>query len=823
MQSLDIPKGPANTGGYTAEQVLRALRGVDGSRLLTFRYELLDSTNTKIGDLDNVLDCTISQNWLADIKRTAKFTLRADGQIDFLSQRIKPWVRLAMPPTEVPLPFTIRPAWTNRFNGTPGAEITTANSGGSGDNLASVTGTVTYDSAWSTDGQQSALLGGTDTNGDPVEGAFTLTVAPARSEWALRTYLNVPSGARLTIAPDGLTPDPATHIVIDDVGGEYRLGAVDIAAHQTHVIGQPVRLEIENDGTTAAYRLYWANPYGDTPDFTGSEPSTGREPVETVTVTGTGTGSTPPETGHVARLGASTVETSSTTGSITVGSAVPAGETVIGAVAWTNDVTSPPTVTAATDSRGNSYTVDVAAGTGNTTVSEAILRGTIVTPLQAGDTITVTISAARIRWCLTFDHFSHQLDAADPLDQTAANHNPGSATALTTGTTPATSQPDELLYAAFGFGVGRTIGIPAGWTGGPVVETAQASANRALQAIHRTVSATGAQQGTLTIDPAGVYSACIATYAIAAPPAVPVQPPAVDSLTIGDRGPKTEVITGGYVEWPQGVFLLSTPSRSVDASDVVTRAVDGYDQLQIFIDDVVPDRYTAAAGAAYTTVVSSLLGSVAKQVTPSSAVLPVAKEWEPGTTKLAIINELLSAINYDSLSFDEDGVALVRPYVSPQDRPAEYTYADDAVSVMNPEVEQELDLFSVPNRWVLVVSDPDRAALSAVYTNSDPASPTSTVRRQRVITDFRQEEDAADQATLAARAARLAFEASQVFETISFTTALMPVHSGNDVYKILYGPLAVNAKYAEHTWEMELKAGTQMRHQARRVVSISNP
>lgn len=283
---------------------------------------------------------------------------------------------------------------------------------------------------------------------------------------------------------------------------------------------------------------------------------------------------------------------------------------------------------------------------------------------------------------------------------------------------------------------------------------------------------------------------------------------------------RLHMTAGGYVEWPQGVFLLSSPVRTSNESNTVVRDVDAYDALQVFLDDKVTDRYTVAAGANYITSVSTLLGSITKNVTTLSSTLPTAREWEPGTAKLTIINNLLSAVNYEALSFDEDGVAIVKPYASPSDRAEEYTYADDATSIMVPDVEQALDLFSIPNKWVLVVSDPDRATLTGTYTNNDPTSPTSTVQRQRTIVDFRTEVDAADLTTLNAKAERLAFEASQIYEAIDFTTGLNPIHSGNDVYRITYGALAVNAKYSEHTWSMSLKAGSTMKHRARRVVQI---
>jgi hypothetical protein len=280
-----------------------------------------------------------------------------------------------------------------------------------------------------------------------------------------------------------------------------------------------------------------------------------------------------------------------------------------------------------------------------------------------------------------------------------------------------------------------------------------------------------------------------------------------------------------FVEWPQGVFLLTTPKRNVNASGQVTREVEGYDQLQVYADEALTDRYTVAAASNVVTAVVTLLNSVLVPPsivsTPHAGTLSTAKEWPPGTTKLKMINELLSMINYESLSFDEDGQALVRPYRPPSERAPEYTYADDQHGLVVPTVDQELDIFNVPNQWVMVVSEPELdTPIRSTYTNSDPASPTSTVRRQRTITDYREEQEAVDQAALDGKVARLAFEASQVYETIPFQTGLMPIHSGNDVYQLVVSGLAINALYAEHSWKLTMKAGVPMEHQARRVVTV---
>lgn len=279
---------------------------------------------------------------------------------------------------------------------------------------------------------------------------------------------------------------------------------------------------------------------------------------------------------------------------------------------------------------------------------------------------------------------------------------------------------------------------------------------------------------------------------------------------------------GGWVEWPLGVFILSTPPRKATPEGWVVREVEAYDLLQVLVDDKVPDRYPITAGTNYIAAIKDLLtgaGLTALNLTPTDKALPTASDWEPGTSKLEIINGLLTAINYRALWVDENGVAVAEPYISPAEQAPAYTYQDDDQSVIFPEVQESLDLFAVPNRWVLVVSEPDRPPLVAVYTNDNSDSPTSTVNRGRVIVDFRQEQ-AADQETLDALAARLAFEASQVFEQVEVETAIMPMHSHADVIELYFAALGIRHKYSEVGWEFELKAGAHMRHKVRRVVSV---
>lgn len=223
---------------------------------------------------------------------------------------------------------------------------------------------------------------------------------------------------------------------------------------------------------------------------------------------------------HIGTVATATQNASATSRAITIPSAVPTGRTLLIGCAWESGAGVLPTITSCVDSRSNTYTTtpDVSVNAG-TTVSVAVLRGRITTALQAGDTITITLAVARTRWALQVDEFDDL--SASPLDQTASNA-PGSSTSLSTGTTSATTQADELVYAVFGFGSGRTVTLPGGWTGGAKVETSAGSSDRALQVIHKYVTSTGTQQGTLTLSSASTYAGAIATYKEAAAVASPI-------------------------------------------------------------------------------------------------------------------------------------------------------------------------------------------------------------------------------------------------------------------------------------------------------------
>jgi hypothetical protein len=277
-----------------------------------------------------------------------------------------------------------------------------------------------------------------------------------------------------------------------------------------------------------------------------------------------------------------------------------------------------------------------------------------------------------------------------------------------------------------------------------------------------------------------------------------------------------------WVEFPQGVFLLSTPTKK-DSTGKVERDVDAYDGLLVLTDDKFEQRHIIQEGIPYYNAVVDILSSAGitqYNIEFTDKILARSIEFEAGKEKLFAVNELLGQLNYTPLRVDANGVYTASYYRSPTVRAIDYTYKDDELSVTYQGVEEEFDLFSIPNKWVVVCSNPEQDPLVASYTNENPDSVTSTVSRGRTIVDYRDVSDIADQVSLNAYVQRIAFEASQVYGKIIFETAIMPMHDYADVLEIDYSPLGIKGKYSETSWTLPLAIGARMKHEVRKVVTI---
>ena len=270
-----------------------------------------------------------------------------------------------------------------------------------------------------------------------------------------------------------------------------------------------------------------------------------------------------------------------------------------------------------------------------------------------------------------------------------------------------------------------------------------------------------------------------------------------------------------------GVFLPATvlPSKSETRKTV---SIEAYDLCWQVKDTKAESPVYFAAGTNYIAAIKELLtaaGIALVQAIPSTATLPEDREgWEVGTSYLSIINELLSEINYNPLWFSALGMAVLEPASVPNAEKIDHILDNSNVeSLLLPNLKQETDIFSAPNVFICLVSNPDKTGpMVAIAENTNPQSPLSIMRRGRRIAQTFRLNNIASQEELQAYADRLRNESMLSGETISVETALLPGYGVNDVTALHYDD--INSICIERGWEMELQTGGTMRHTLERVV-----
>lgn len=901
MQSLDP------LGEYSDDVVRAALRGQEGSRELSYRYERLSASNVLLGELDTVLSGSVSQNALADIKRTAQFEIADPSEIDYLQDRIKPYARIEIPRVEeyreyvtsldpslwyrmdepnpgVPTGLTGVIDMTWDAHSTPETAYDNTIDMNSSSVESTVPATAQFIAISSTDAQINTEasswspvmtpkvtgLRGIQTNTAPTTYTRTFTGLTVGKEYVFGVSVEG-SGQGVVYGFVG-----ATMQTVPSLSGAFSLRGKIVATSTTHTFSLQLTKTVAAGGniTITEWTLATLEPLGDTWVKATIQQSR-------------------PLTFILGRTDASFVfsaEPSAGSAEIYYSSPGDGGELVL---LKTIDDTTSPFYGLNFPNPGTYYVRFVGLRQAEKVNLGIVLNARIIdSSRNARHAIGLTVaqgqkqvvagtgSSARIDDTYTMytgieGGFVPEQNADPDADWTVSFWS--APTALGNFV-----ELGSYLYRGFRANSAtldsQALGVYVGWdvaSGGVRTLEVEVKLTNTLSSApditwSTEVAAPDYTGHMVTVSREGddvvLYVDAQERARILFEDRISKKPMTFNTQTLfaEDRGPSGAALLDdvvfffgrhlpradifnmysmgtqgvsvgpggqsvfapvnpgrGYVEWPLGVFLLTSPTRTLVDGTVVSRSVEAYDQLLVLQDDVVVDRYTVTAGTRYTDAISTLTAALpSRRITPSTRTLPVAVEWDPGTPKLKIINDLLSSLNYDSAWFDENGFFVAQPYVTPSGRPSEYTYATDETSLITGDVNQTLDLFDVPNRWVLVVSEADRPPLRGIFTNTSPSSPTSTVSRGRVITDFRTEQKAADIATLNAKAARLAYEASQIYEIVEFNTASMPIHSHSDVYIINIPGLALDAKFSEHTWDLTLEPGAPMKHKARRIISL---
>ena len=200
---------------------------------------------------------------------------------------------------------------------------------------------------------------------------------------------------------------------------------------------------------------------------------------------------------------------------------------------------------------------------------------------------------------------------------------------------------------------------------------------------------------------------------------------------------------------------------------------------------------------------------------PSARTLGAPASWNAGEARLAVVNWLLDAAGFWSAQVDGWGRVVLAPYEDPRDRAPVWSFRDGADCIYRPEATVETDAWDVPNVCVLTASRPEGALIGS-FTNDDPASPFSTVRRGREITLADTVDDAADEADLIARAERRLVQATATTERLSFEHAYAPVMIG-DVVRFVWSEYGLDMRAAVQSQELSLTPALPTKTTAKRV------
>ena len=213
-------------------------------------------------------------------------------------------------------------------------------------------------------------------------------------------------------------------------------------------------------------------------------------------------------------------------------------------------------------------------------------------------------------------------------------------------------------------------------------------------------------------------------------------------------------------------LMVGMVTNAVEDSERGFLDLELMDKCVILHEDSLEESTSYGTTEIVTEVVDSLIRSTGEYkvaIVPSGATLRTVMNFPVGTSKLTVVNALLSAIGYKQISVDGSGTFNSGPYLEPEDREIEHIFSSGPQSVHLPEVKDERDLFNIPNRVVgISTSNGENEALSSVAENNDPLSIYSIPSRGRVITRREEGIEAATQDVLDRYVASLLRSSSQV-------------------------------------------------------------
>lgn len=184
---------------------------------------------------------------------------------------------------------------------------------------------------------------------------------------------------------------------------------------------------------------------------------------------------------------------------------------------------------------------------------------------------------------------------------------------------------------------------------------------------------------------------------------------------------------------PLGTFLVQTPSIGFDGKKQKI-SMDAYTPL-IELKGIMPP-------IGYTILKDEPIMDMAYRLCRENLRAPVVKPSDSedltgnfvantDDTWLSFLTDLIANANY-KFALDNTGRVLFEPEQDVASLSPVWTYDDNNSSILYPEIEDERDLYNVPNVVEVIYSNSSRYLYSRVV-NDDVNSPISTVNRGREV------------------------------------------------------------------------------------------
>ena len=113
-----------------------------------------------------------------------------------------------------------------------------------------------------------------------------------------------------------------------------------------------------------------------------------------------------------------------------------------------------------------------------------------------------------------------------------------------------------------------------------------------------------------------------------------------------------------WVEYPLGEYIMSSHDKQITGNREIS-TVEAYDKTLILKEDCIISRLYFPSGTSYIKAIKDIIAEATGGYIindESTALMPTAREFEVGTSKLEIINTLLSEIAFEKLYVDLNGI-----------------------------------------------------------------------------------------------------------------------------------------------------------------------